>query len=158
MYRPQAVEPSTKEEHIPTTHSGRCSSEACKSPSIFCMWPAKWILALQVRPKEFSVMATLYSPHGRFRWTRLLFREAPALEIFQRKLAEQLEGVTGITMIAEDILVFGQQETEEEAVKNHDKNLEELLQRAEGRETNQDQRRKIQVPAVWSLLYRTHTW
>ena len=81
--------------------------------------------------EESSLLTTFNTPHGRFRWTRLPFGVAPAPEIFQRKLAEQLEGLTGITMIAEDVLVFGQGETEEEALAHHDQNLERLLKRAE---------------------------
>ena len=81
--------------------------------------------------EESSFLSTVNTPHGRFRWTQLPFGVSPAPEKFQRKLAEQLEGLTGITMIAEDILVFGQGETEEEALAHHDENLEQLLQRAE---------------------------
>ena len=84
--------------------------------------------------EESGLLTTFNTPHGRFRWTRLPFGVSPAPEIFQRKLAEQLEGLTGITMIAEDFLVFGQGETEEEALAHHDENLEQLLQRAEERD------------------------
>ena len=83
--------------------------------------------------EDSSFLTTFNTPHGRFRWTRLPFGVSPAPEIFQRKLAEQLEGLHGITMIAEDILVYGQGETEEEALAHHDENLETLLPRADSR-------------------------
>ena len=45
-------------------------------------------------------------------------------------------------MIAEDILVFGQGETEEEALTHHNKNLEQLLQRAEERRIKVNRRKE----------------
>ena len=79
------------------------------------------------------MLITFATPYGRYRFTRLPFGVSSAPEIFQRKLTEQLEGLTGVTMIAEDILIFGQGDTVEEALSDHDKNLHSFLLRAQER-------------------------
>ncbi|KAJ8409988.1 hypothetical protein AAFF_G00210290 [Aldrovandia affinis] len=58
----------------------------------------------------------------------------PAAEEYQRRQHEVLQGLRGISVIADDILVYGSGETTEEAVKDHDNNISALLQRA--REVN----------------------
>ena len=99
--------------------------------------------------EESSMLTTFATPYGRFRWTRLPFGVAPAPEIFQRKLTEQLEGLPGITMIAEDVLVYGQGDTEEEALADHDRNLELLLWRAEERGIRMNEGKfKYRLPEV----------
>ena len=55
---------------------------------------------------------------------------SPAAEEYQRRQIEALEGLNGVEVIADDILVFGSGETMEAAQADHDKNLEAVLQRA----------------------------
>ena len=55
------------------------------------------------------------------RWFRMPFGISSAPEEFQRRQHEILEGLAGIEVIADDILVYGYDETEEEALLNHDK-------------------------------------
>ena len=52
-----------------------------------------------------------------------------APEEFQRRIDENLEGLEGAKTIAEDILVWGDGETIEEATVSHDKRLLTLLER-----------------------------
>ena len=77
-----------------------------------------------------SQLTTFQTPFGRFRWKRLPFGLNVSAEIFQKRLKETMEGLTGVECIADDILVWGVGETKEEAEKDHDKNLEALLTRA----------------------------
>ena len=69
---------------------------------------------------------------------------------------EVLEGLPGIYVIADDILVTGQGESKEEALKDHDRNLVALLERA--REVNLKLNRKklklilSEVPFIGHLL------
>ena len=79
------------------------------------------------------MLTTFITPYGRYRWTRLPFGVSPAPEVFQRKLTEQLEGLKGVTMIAEDVLVFGQGNNYDEAVKDHDARWLTFLRHAEER-------------------------
>ena len=62
------------------------------------------------------------------------FGIATAPEEYQRRQHEVLEGLPGVHVIADDILITGQGESEEEAMADHDRNLTDLLERA--REVN----------------------
>ncbi|XP_066969141.1 uncharacterized protein [Macrobrachium rosenbergii] len=53
----------------------------------------------------------------------------PRLEEYQRRMHDALRNLDGIEVIADDILVYGQGDTHQEALENHDKNLLALLQR-----------------------------
>ena len=61
----------------------------------------------------------------------LPFGLTSAPEVFQCKQHEILEGLHGVEVIADDILVYGCAKTQEEAVRDHDANLIELLKRAQ---------------------------
>lgn len=52
-----------------------------------------------------------------------------APEIFQRKLTQALDNVPGLYIIADDILITGQGETQEEAEWDHDEKLKQFLDR-----------------------------
>ena len=78
-----------------------------------------------------SLLTTFITHNGRYKWKRMPFGIKPASEIFQQKLDQIIEGLPGTARIADDILVWSDGETEEQALHNHDKNLEKLLQRAE---------------------------
>ena len=58
------------------------------------------------------------------------FGIATAPEEYQRRQHEVLEGLPGVHVIADDILITGQGESEEEAMADHDRNLTGLLERA----------------------------
>ena len=78
-----------------------------------------------------STLTTMGTPFGRFRWKRLPFGVAPAPEVFQQRLDEILMDLEGIKVIVNDILVYGEGTTTEEATESHDKRLYALLQRAQ---------------------------
>ena len=58
-------------------------------------------------------------------------RSAP--EEFQRRVNEIIEGLEGVTAIADDLLVLGAGNTHQEALADHDRNLTALLQRCRER-------------------------
>lgn len=74
-----------------------------------------------------SKLTTFWTPFGRYRWLRLPFGISSAPEIFQQKLLSTLHGLKGIEVMADDILIYGVGDTTEDAVKNHNINLENLL-------------------------------
>ena len=76
-----------------------------------------------------SDLTTFGTPWGRFRWLRLPFGISPPSEQFQRRLEEALEGLSGVKTIHDDILIYGCGSSDEEALANHDRNLEALFQR-----------------------------
>ena len=49
---------------------------------------------------------------------------------FHRRTQQALDGLEGISIVADDILIIGPGETEAEVRRDHDKNLEMLLRRA----------------------------
>lgn len=52
-----------------------------------------------------------------------------APEIFQQKMNLFVEGLEGVEVIADDVLIFGEGETTEEATKDHDIKLKAFLTR-----------------------------
>lgn len=56
-----------------------------------------------------------------------------APEVFQRKMHELIEGLTGIEVVADDFIAIGYGETYEEALCDHDRNLLAFLKRCDER-------------------------
>ena len=75
-----------------------------------------------------SLLTTFQTPKGRFRWKRLPFGTSVSSEIFQKRLSQALAGLPGVYCIHDDIFVCGFGDTDEIANKDHDQNLERLLQ------------------------------
>ncbi|XP_063951721.1 uncharacterized protein K02A2.6-like [Lytechinus pictus] len=85
----------------------------------------------QVKMDEASSYLTTFStPFGRYRYKRMPFGISSAPEEFQRRQHEIIEGLPGVEVIADDFIVFGSGDTKEEALADHDRNLEEFLKRA----------------------------
>ena len=79
--------------------------------------------------KESSLLTTMITPFGRYRWARLPFGLKVSSEIFQRKLNKALCGLNGVICVADDLLVMGSGNTREEADADHEQNLRELQKR-----------------------------
>ena len=78
---------------------------------------------------ESSLLTTFQTPKGRYRWKRLPFGLSVSSEIFQKRLSQALAGLPGVYCIHDDIFVCGFGDTDEIAFRDHDMNLERLLQR-----------------------------
>ena len=76
-----------------------------------------------------SLLTTFSTPFGNFRWKRLPFGIAMAPELFQMRLDAAINKLKGIAPIVDDILIWGEGETDEEAAHDHDRNLQALLER-----------------------------
>ena len=76
-----------------------------------------------------SYATTFGTPWGRYRWLRMPFGVSPAPEEFQRRIDIALEGLPGQKAIADDILIFGAGDTDQEALDDHDRNLKEVFNR-----------------------------
>jgi Reverse transcriptase (RNA-dependent DNA polymerase) len=83
-----------------------------------------WQLQLNERS---SKMTTFWTPFGRNRFVRMPFGIAPAMEIYQQRMNELIAGLDGVEIMGNDILVYGKGESKEEAMTNHNINLEKLL-------------------------------
>lgn len=67
--------------------------------------------------EESSLLTTFSTPFGRYRWTRLPFGLSVSSEIFQKRLHQALEGLMGVACIADDILVYGVDDSLHEATR-----------------------------------------
>ena len=84
------------------------------------------------------------------------FEIASAPEEYQSRQQEVLEGLHGIEVIADNILVMGRGKTHSEAVKDHDRNIPALLERARDRNLKLNKSkmklRLTEVPYMGHLL------
>ena len=83
--------------------------------------------------KVSSMLTTFNTPFGHYKSTRMPFRISPAGEIFQRPLDQAMEGLAGVRMVADDLLIIGNGESVADAVRDHDTKLEALLGRCRER-------------------------
>ena len=106
--------------------------------------------------EESTYLTTFQTPFGRYRWKRMPFRISSAPEVFQRKMHEFIEGLTGIEVIADDFITVGFGSTFEEATHDHDKNLLVFLKRCEERSVRLNaeklKRRQREVPFIGHLV------
>ncbi|XP_034023466.1 uncharacterized protein K02A2.6-like [Thalassophryne amazonica] len=79
-------------------------------------------------------LTTFITPFGRFHFKRLPFGITSAPEIFQRKMMETMEGLEGVEIFMDDVLIYGA------TVSEHDQRLEKVMQRIEiaGLKLNRD--------------------
>ena len=78
---------------------------------------------------ESSMLTTIHTPWGRYRWTRLPFGISSAPEEFQRRLHHVPCGIEGVVKIADDIIVIGRGESLADATRDHDRTVITLLDR-----------------------------
>lgn len=80
-----------------------------------------------------SYLTTFNTPFGRYRWKRMPFGISSAPEVWQQKMNELVEGLSGVEVIADDFLICGFGANLKDATVNHDINLQQFLQRAKER-------------------------
>ena len=73
-----------------------------------------WMVVLHPDSRKLTCMAL---PFGRFQWTRLPMGTVVAQDIFQSKLDAIFVGMKGVTGIADDMIIAGENEME------HDRNF-----------------------------------
>lgn len=93
--------------------------------------------------RESSLLTTFNTPFGRYRWLRMPFGISSAPEEYQRRQDQTVEGLPGVHSVVDDILVYGEGDTEEQAAIDHDKKLIALLNRCreKGLKLNKDKLR-----------------
>ena len=101
-----------------------------------------------------SYLTTFWTPFGRYHYLRMPFGISSAPEEFQRRMHATLQGLPGVEVIADDILVFGCGDTVEEYQRDHDTNLQRLLQRA--REKNLKLNKKKLKLCLSEVSYMGH--
>ncbi|KAK4328345.1 hypothetical protein Pmani_001242 [Petrolisthes manimaculis] len=78
---------------------------------------------------ESSLLCTFNTPFGRYRWLCLPFGLRSSPEVFQKHLMHALEGLEGVFICADDVLVVGYGDNPEEISNSHDRNCRALLER-----------------------------
>ena len=61
------------------------------------------------------------------------FGISSTLEVFQGRMHEPIEGLTGIEVVADDFIAVGSGATDKEAAQDHDSNLHAFLERCAAR-------------------------
>ena len=74
---------------------------------------------------ESTKLTTFITPFGRYAFKRLPFGITSAPEIFQRKMTETLNGLEGVAIFMDDVLVYG------DTPEQHDQRLSKVLERIE---------------------------
>ncbi|XP_063956518.1 uncharacterized protein K02A2.6-like [Lytechinus pictus] len=75
--------------------------------------------------EESSLLTTFATPWARYRWKRLPFGLKFSSEIFQKRLHQALDGLSGVRCVADDIIIWGNSDAE------HDARLYCLLKRCQ---------------------------
>ena len=110
---------------------------------------------LQVKLSEqSSYLTTFWTPCGKFLWLRMSFGISSSPEEFQRWLQVALDGLEGISTVADDILIVGRGQTEAEARIDQDRNCANMLRRARSQNLNQN-KAKMRLP-MHELKYIGH--
>ena len=91
---------------------------------------AFWHIKLDL---ESSMLTTMITPFGRFRWARLPFGLCVSSEVFQKTLNDAIGDLQGVICVADDLVVIGSGQNDEEAERNHFQNLQDLQKRCEER-------------------------
>lgn len=126
---PKDLNKALKRSHyqIPTIEEILPSLSGAKVFSCLDAKDGFWQIQLD---EESSRLTTFWTPEGRYRWLRLPFGLNSAPEEFQRRLHEIVEGLDGVCVMADDILVYGCGDTYEDATRDHDVKLRRLLDKA----------------------------
>jgi hypothetical protein len=104
-----------------------------------------WSLVLSKAASDLTTFNTIY---GRYRWKRYPFGLISAQDEFQRKMEEIFQGLEGLKILVDDLLIYGA--TREE----HDRRLADVLERAKQKGVKFN-RSKCQI-AVQSVCYFGH--
>ena len=145
---PRDLNKAIQRSHYPMPTIDQLLPDLSKA-KVFSVADAKngfWHVTLDT---ESSMLTTFNTPHGRFRWLRMPFGLNSAPEEFQRRQNQLVEGLRGVRCVHDDILIFGEGETDEEASRDHDRNFRALMERC--RENKLKFRRK-EVRFVGHLL------
>ena len=107
---------------LPTVDDTLDKFSDCRVFSKLDVRNAYWHIELD---EESSLLTTMITPFGRYRWCRLPFGLPVSGEIFQRRLTEALAGLEGVICVADDIAILSKDDA------THDSQLEALLRRCD---------------------------
>ena len=130
---PQDLNKAILREHypLPTIEEIATRLHGAKVFTILDVHKGFWHVPLD---ESSSFLTTFHTPFGRYRWKRMPFGICSAPEVFMRRMHEMVEGLHGLEVVVDDFVAVGFGSTHEEAVQDHDRNLEAFLRRCEERD------------------------
>ena len=129
---PRDLNQAIRREHypLPTIEDVATRLHGAKLFTVLDVRKGFWHVELD---EPSSYLTTFNTPFGRYRWKRMPFGICSAPEVFQRRMHELIEGLSGVEVIADDFVAVGFGDTVEDAEKDHDRNLEAFLHRCAAR-------------------------
>ncbi|XP_052562525.1 uncharacterized protein K02A2.6-like [Culex pipiens pallens] len=79
--------------------------------------------------EESADLTAFWTPMGVYRWKRMPFGVACASEMYQKEQQQVIVGLRGTRCIADDVVIYGCGDTMEQAMLDHNRNLEAALKR-----------------------------
>lgn len=125
---PKPLNKALKRSHFPLPTIEDILPDMSKA-KVFTVCDVKSVFWHVKLEEKSSYLTTFSTPFGRYRWLRMPMGISPAPEVFQRKLTQALDGLPGLYIIADDVLITGQGETHEAAEQDHDVKLKLFLER-----------------------------
>ena len=119
---PRDLNKAIKREHYPMKTVEEVATRLAGAAffSVLDVEKAFWHVKLDSKSAKLT---TFNSPFGRFYFNRLPFGIVSAPEVFQRKAAEVIEGLSGVDVIMDDILIWGS------TIEEHNERLRATLER-----------------------------
>ena len=148
---PRDLNKAIRREHypLPTIEDIATRLYGAKVFTVLDVCKGFWHVELE---EESSFLTTFNTPFGRYRWKRMPFGICSAPEVFQRRISQLIEGLQGVEVVADDFVVVGFGDTLEEAIPDHDRNLDAFLRRCLDRgvklNSSKVQLRKHEVPFI----------
>nr|XP_037276019.1 uncharacterized protein K02A2.6-like [Rhipicephalus microplus] len=121
---PRAVNRSIKREHYPMPSREDIESELAGA-QYFSQLNANAGFHQIPLDEATSRICTFATPFGRYRFLRLPFGISSASEVFQKTLTEMFEGLPGVRVYVDDVLIWGDSKEE------HDERVIAVLRRAQ---------------------------
>ena len=120
---PKALNEAIRRPHYPMYTLEDVTSKLTNATcfSLLDITHAYWSVKLD---ESSSYLTTFGTPFGRYRYLRLPFGISASSDLFQMKVNEIFEGLSGVAAIVDDILIYGRTRDE------HDRNLRKVLDRA----------------------------
>ncbi|XP_075741826.1 uncharacterized protein LOC142792927 [Rhipicephalus microplus] len=120
---PRAVNRSIKREHYPMPSPEDIESELAGAQYISRLDANAGFHQIPL-DEATSRICTFATPFGRYRFLRLAFGISSASEVFQKTLTEMFEGLPGVRVYVDDVLIWGDSKEE------HDERVIAVLRRA----------------------------
>ena len=120
---PRDLNCAIKREHYPLPLVEDITS-SCAGATLFSTLDAEKAFYQIQLDEESSRLLTFNTPFGRYRYLRMPMGIKSAPEVYQRRMEQVFEGIQGVKVIMDDIIMYGSNKEE------HDTRLRDVLERA----------------------------